>query len=170
MMGTAFLRCPEAQTHRAWADALENLEPDGTMPTRAFTGRLGRAFTTDFVKAVAAPGAPTPAPYPVQRGLTALMKEAGYAKGSDGVYAAAVNRVGYEKPPGVAGDGLEFWGGSFVADPFGQVVAEASRDKEETLIVTCDRKHQETVRRHWPFLRDRRIDAYGAITRRFADE
>ena len=89
---------------------------------------------------------------------------------ANGVYVAAVNRVGYEKPAGVAGDGLEFWGGSFVADPFGQVVAEASRDKEETLIVNCDRRHQETVRRNWPFLRDRRIDAYGAITRRLLDE
>jgi N-carbamoylputrescine amidase len=81
-----------------------------------------------------------------------------------------VNRVGHEQLASVGGDGLEFWGGSFVADPFGVVVAEASRDKEETLIVTCDRTHQETVRRHWPFLRDRRIDAYGAITRRFIDE
>jgi N-carbamoylputrescine amidase len=89
---------------------------------------------------------------------------------ANGVYVAAVNRVGHERPPGVAGEGLEFWGGSFVADPFGQVVAEASRDKEETLIVTCDRRHQETVRRNWPFLRDRRIDAYGAITRRLLDE
>ena len=89
---------------------------------------------------------------------------------ANGVYVAAVNRVGHEKLPAVGGDGLEFWGGSFVADPFGVVVAEASRDKEETLIVTVDRKHQETVRRNWPFLRDRRIDAYGAITRRFLDE
>ena len=89
---------------------------------------------------------------------------------ANGVYVAAVNRVGHEKPAGVAGDGLEFWGGSFVADPFGQVIAEAGRDEEETLIVTVDRKHQETVRRNWPFLRDRRIDAYGAITRRFIDE
>jgi len=89
---------------------------------------------------------------------------------ANGVYVAAVNRVGHEKPAGVSGEGLEFWGGSFVADPFGQVVAEASRDKEETLIVTVDRKHQETVRRNWPFLRDRRIDAYGQITRRFIDE
>jgi len=89
---------------------------------------------------------------------------------ANGVYVAAVNRVGHEKPPGVVGEGLEFWGGSFVADPFGQVLAEASRDKEETLIVTCDRRHQETVRRNWPFLRDRRIDAYGAITRRLLDE
>jgi N-carbamoylputrescine amidase len=89
---------------------------------------------------------------------------------ANGVYVAAVNRVGHEKPPGTEGEGIEFWGGSFVADPFGVVLAEASRSEEETLIVSCDRRHQETVRRHWPFLRDRRIDAYGPITRRFIDE
>jgi N-carbamoylputrescine amidase len=90
---------------------------------------------------------------------------------ANGVYVAAVNRVGWEKPPaGTPGKGIEFWGGSFVADPFGVVLAEASRVEEETLIVTCDRKHQETVRRHWPFLRDRRIDAYGGVTRRLIDE
>ncbi len=90
---------------------------------------------------------------------------------ANGVYVAAVNRVGLEKPPsGTPGKGIEFWGGSFVADPFGVVLAEASRTDEETLIVTCDRKHQETVRRHWPFLRDRRIDAYGGVTRRLIDE
>ena len=83
---------------------------------------------------------------------------------ANGVYVAAVNRVGLEKPPaGTAAQGIEFWGGTFVADPFGVVLAEASRTDEETLIVTCDRRHQETVRQHWPFLRDRRIDAYGAI-------
>ena len=85
---------------------------------------------------------------------------------ANGVYVAAVNRVGHEGP---IGGGIEFWGGSFVCDPFGVVLAEASRTEEETLIVTCDRGHQETVRRHWPFLRDRRIDAYGAITKRFID-
>jgi N-carbamoylputrescine amidase len=82
---------------------------------------------------------------------------------ANGLYVAAVNRVGYEGPPET---GLEFWGGSFVADPFGQVLAEASRDREETLIVECDPRRIEEVRRNWPFLRDRRIDAYAGITTR----
>ena len=85
---------------------------------------------------------------------------------ANGVYVAAVNRVGHEGP---AGGGLEFWGGSFVADPFGAVIAEAGAATEEVLVAECDRAHLEDVRRNWPFLRDRRVDAYGPITRRLLD-
>jgi N-carbamoylputrescine amidase len=83
---------------------------------------------------------------------------------ANGLYVAAVNRVGFEGPPET---GLEFWGGSFVADPFGHVLAEASHDGEETLVVECDPRRIEEVRRNWPFLRDRRIDAYAGITTRW---
>ncbi len=86
---------------------------------------------------------------------------------ANGVFVVAVNRVGHEAPAG--GDGLEFWGSSFVCDPFGVVLAQASVEKEETLIVDIDLKRIEEVRRNWPFLRDRRIDAYGGITKRFLD-
>jgi N-carbamoylputrescine amidase len=85
---------------------------------------------------------------------------------ANGVYVAAVNRVGFEGPPE---RGLEFWGGSFVADPFGQLIAEASHDKEEILVAECDPARSEEVRRNWPFLRDRRIDAYAPILNRFLD-
>ena len=79
LVGTAFLRCPEAGIHPAWADGLADLEPEATTTTRAFTGRLGRSIATRFVEAAASPGSPGTAPYPVQRGLTAAMKEAGRA-------------------------------------------------------------------------------------------
>jgi N-carbamoylputrescine amidase len=86
---------------------------------------------------------------------------------SNGIYVAAVNRVGLEGPPE---NGVEFWGSSFVADPFGQVIAEASLDQEAILVVECDPAHMEEVRRNWPFLRDRRIDAYGPILNRWLDQ
>jgi nitronate monooxygenase len=76
-IGTGFLRCPETKLSRAWADALTELEPEGTIATRAFTGRLGRAIATKYAVAATAPDAPEPVPYPVQRGLTARMREAG---------------------------------------------------------------------------------------------
>ena len=87
---------------------------------------------------------------------------------ANGVFVVAVNRVGHEAPAG--GDGLEFWGSSFVCDPFGVVLAQASVDREETLVVDIDLKRIEEVRRNWPFLRDRRIDAYEGMTKRFLDE
>jgi N-carbamoylputrescine amidase len=85
---------------------------------------------------------------------------------SNGLFVAAVNRVGHEGP---AGGGLEFWGGSFLADPFGRLLARASAEDEEVLIAVCDPRLQEETRRNWPFLRDRRIDAYAPITQRFLD-
>ncbi|HKC38939.1 MAG TPA: nitrilase-related carbon-nitrogen hydrolase, partial [Gemmatimonadales bacterium] len=85
---------------------------------------------------------------------------------ANGCWVAAVNRVGFEKLDG-QGAGIEFWGHSFVADPFGVVVAEAPADKEALLITEVDLGRVEEVRRHWPFLRDRRTDAYGGIERRF---
>jgi N-carbamoylputrescine amidase len=85
---------------------------------------------------------------------------------ANGVFVAAVNRVGFEGTPQ---SGLEFWGHSFVCDPFGQVLAEASADKEEILIVECDPSRVEEVRRNWPFLRDRRIDAYSPILERWLE-
>ncbi len=85
---------------------------------------------------------------------------------ANGVYVAVVNRVGFEGP---REQGIEFWGGSFVADPFGQVLAEGSHDQEDVLVVECDPARIEEARRHWPFLRDRRIDAYAPILKRFLD-
>jgi N-carbamoylputrescine amidase len=86
---------------------------------------------------------------------------------ANGVYVAVVNRVGHEKPAG--GDGIEFWGSSFIADPQGVILAQASAAREEILTAQIDLNHLEDVRRNWPFLRDRRIDAYCGIDQRFLD-
>ena len=92
---------------------------------------------------------------------------------ANGIYVAVVNRVGHEtgniRGNESAGDGLEFWGRSFLCDPFGKVLAEASQDKEEILVGEIDLRTMEDIRRNWPFLRDRRIDSYGPITQRFLD-
>ena len=88
---------------------------------------------------------------------------------ANGVFVVAINRVGHEVPPG-GGDGIEFWGSSFVCDPFGAILAQASVEKEEVLLVDLDLNRIENVRRNWPFLRDRRIDAYEGITKRLLDE
>lgn len=87
---------------------------------------------------------------------------------ANGIYVAAVNRIGLEKQtPDSAG--IEFWGRSFISDPQGIVIAEASTDKEEVIIAEVDINRIECIRRNWPFLRDRRIDAYSSITKRFDD-
>jgi len=86
---------------------------------------------------------------------------------ANGCYVAAVNRIGTERPAG--GDGIEFWGQSFVAGTSGQIMAKASVDKEEILLATIEPGNVDATRTHWPFLRDRRIDAYGDLTKRFSD-
>ena len=86
---------------------------------------------------------------------------------ANGCYVAAVNRIGLERP--VGGDGLEFWGQSFVAGTSGQILSKASVNKEENLLVPIDLAKVDVTRTHWPFLRDRRIDAYGGITQRLLD-
>ena len=88
---------------------------------------------------------------------------------ANGVYVAVVNRVGYEKTAKGAGAGIEFWGSSFLCDPFGVVLAEAAPDRDEIVLGEIDLARIEEVRRNWPFLRDRRVDAYGGIGQRFLD-
>ncbi|MGD9902512.1 MAG: carbon-nitrogen hydrolase [Vicinamibacterales bacterium] len=93
---------------------------------------------------------------------------------ANGCWVCVANRIGHERIPGADGrpvhaDGLEFWGQSFVAAPDGSVVTRASTDREQVLVVPCDLDRVEFARTHWPFLRDRRIDAYGDLTRRFVD-
>ena len=92
---------------------------------------------------------------------------------ANGVYVAVVNRTGYEtgniRGKSAPGGGLEFWGGSFLCDPFGRVTAEASHNKEEIVLGDIDLRTLEDIRRNWPFLRDRRIDSYAPITSRLID-
>ena len=93
---------------------------------------------------------------------------------ANGVYVIAANRVGHEQGD-ILGDraegaGLEFWGGSFIADPFGRVIVQASHSEEDVLVAEIDPALIEETRRNWPFLRDRRIDAYGQITQRYLDQ
>jgi nitronate monooxygenase len=116
-IGTGFLRCPEAKTHPAWAEALATTPPEGTMVSRVFSGRAGRSIATAYVRAATAPGAPAPAPYPVQRGLTAALREAG-AKAGD------VHR-------------MQAWAGQSAqmaqAEPAGDVVRRLWRDASALL-------------------------------------
>jgi N-carbamoylputrescine amidase len=86
---------------------------------------------------------------------------------ANGCFVAAVNRVGHEAPAG--GDGLEFWGQSFLCDPSGQILLKGSVDREETLVAEIDLGLLDRQRTHWPFFRDRRVEAYGEITRRYID-
>jgi N-carbamoylputrescine amidase len=93
---------------------------------------------------------------------------------ANGCYVCAPNRIGHERIAGANGkpvsrDGIRFWGQSFVASPDGQVVKRAPANREAVLLVDCDLSRVEFSRTHWPFLRDRRIDAYGGLTRRFGD-
>ncbi len=92
---------------------------------------------------------------------------------ANGVYVGVVNRVGFEtgniRGRSAPGEGLQFWGGSFLCDPFGTVIAEASNDKEEIVVGEVDLQKIEDTRRNWPFLRDRRIDSYAPITHRLLD-
>jgi N-carbamoylputrescine amidase len=89
---------------------------------------------------------------------------------ANGVYVAVVNRVGHEKLAGTSGQGIKFWGSSFLCDPFGLLVAESTTGNEEIVTGEVDLARIEEVRRNWPFLRDRRIDAYAGLDQRFLDK
>lgn len=89
---------------------------------------------------------------------------------ANGIPVIAVNRVGHEPDPSGQTDGIQFWGSSFIAGPQGELLYRASEDEEESIIVNIDMAHGEDVRRWWPFLRDRRIEEYTGITKRFIDD
>jgi N-carbamoylputrescine amidase len=84
---------------------------------------------------------------------------------ANGLYVVSVNRVGFEQE-----GAMKFWGGSFIANPFGRVLVQASHDKEEVHVLPVDLDKTDSYRTHWPFLRDRRIDSYQPITKRYIDE
>ena len=88
---------------------------------------------------------------------------------ANGIPVISVNRVGHEPDPSMRTDGILFWGNSFVAGPQGELLAQASNDRTENIVVEVDMERSENVRRWWPFLRDRRIDEYGGLTKRFLD-
>ena len=88
---------------------------------------------------------------------------------ANGCYVASVNRIGHEVLSSVGGDGIEFWGQSFVAGTSGEILAKAGADREEILVVPVDLAQVDQTRTHWPFLRDRRIDAYNGLTKRLID-
>ena len=98
-----------------------------------------------------------------------IISQRGHAV-ANGLPVISVNRTGYETDPSGQTNGIRFWGNSFATGPQGEILAEAQNDSDEILVVEIDRTRSENVRRWWPFLRDRRIDAYGEITERFIDK
>src|SRR5205085_10965796 len=111
-IGTGFLRCPEAKIHPAWADALARTAPEDTVVSRVFSGRAGRSIATNFVRAATAPDAPPPAPYPVQRGLTAAMRQEAQKRGDlerMQAWAGQSAALGISAPAGVVVEQL--WAG-----------------------------------------------------------
>ena len=89
---------------------------------------------------------------------------------SNGLHVLTCNRTGYEADPSGVTNGIQFWGNSFVAGPQGEIIAQASNDKEENTIIEIDMNRSEEVRRMWPFFRDRRIDAFSDLTKRWLEE
>ena len=97
-----------------------------------------------------------------------IISQRGHAV-ANGLHAIAVNRVGYEPDPSGVTNGIQFWGNSFIAGPQGEIIVQASNDKEEIIVSEISKERSETVRRMWPFLRDRRIDYFGELSKRFRD-
>jgi N-carbamoylputrescine amidase len=125
----------------------------GTFPTNG--GRINQQFGTDEEKT---------------RQLNEwITVQRGHAV-ANGLHVLSCNRTGHEADPSGVTNGIQFWGNSFVAGPQGEFLVQASNDKEENIIIDIDLQRSENVRRWWPFFRDRRIDAFGDITKRWRDE